>query len=116
MGQWVKLIADELKEYPQIGFRWKEAGLSFQVQFMKLNYVSKEKRQELGQELANPTKYSEILQKLMVTPLARKEISEAFGEKQISGQLNRILPKLITDRLIDTQYLKIKIVPTKNSE
>jgi len=37
----------------------------------------------------------------MVTTLSRKEISEAFGGKQISGQLNRVLPKLITDRLIE---------------
>jgi hypothetical protein len=44
---------------PQIEFRWKEAGLSFQVQFVKLNYVSD---QELGQELRNQKKYSEILE------------------------------------------------------
>ena len=66
-GNGLKLIADELKEYPQIGFRWKETGLSFQVQFVKLNYVSEQELgQELGQELrqesTTPTKYSEILQ------------------------------------------------------
>jgi hypothetical protein len=44
---------------PQIEFRWKERGLSFQVQFVKLNYVSD---QELGQELRNQKKYSEILE------------------------------------------------------
>ncbi|MCL2154668.1 MAG: putative DNA binding domain-containing protein [Leptospirales bacterium] len=37
-GNGLKLIADELKDYPQIGFRWKEVGLSFQVQFVKLDY------------------------------------------------------------------------------
>ncbi len=104
-GNGLKLIADELKEYPQIEFRWKETGLSFQVQFVKLNYVTKQEQQELGQELgqesANPTKYSEILQKLNVNSLSRKEISDTFGEKQISGSLNRTLTKLIDDKLIE---------------
>lgn len=61
-GNGLKLMADELKEYPQIEFRWKETGLSFQLQFAKLNYVSEQEQQELGQELGqelvNPTKYS----------------------------------------------------------
>ncbi|MDR2009418.1 MAG: putative DNA binding domain-containing protein [Bacteroidales bacterium] len=38
-GNGLKLISDELKEYPQIEFRWKEVGLSFQVQFVKLNFT-----------------------------------------------------------------------------
>jgi predicted HTH transcriptional regulator len=126
-GNGLKLIADELKEYPQIEFRWKEIGLSFQVQFVKLNYITERKqqelrqesgqelRQELGQELrqelANPTKYSEILQKLMVAPLSRKGISKSFGEKQISGGLNRILIKLIDDKLVEHTIPEVKNHP-----
>ncbi|MDR3266424.1 MAG: putative DNA binding domain-containing protein [Tannerella sp.] len=37
-GNGLQLIANELKEYPQIDFRWKEVGLSFQVQFVRLDY------------------------------------------------------------------------------
>jgi len=37
-GNGLKLIADEMKAYPEIEFRCKEAGLSFQVQFNKKNY------------------------------------------------------------------------------
>lgn len=55
------------------------SGLSFQLQFVKLNYVL---RQELGQELKNKTRCSKVLEKLSNTPLSRKEISESFGEKQ----------------------------------
>ena len=70
----------------------EETGLSFQVQFVKLDYIA---RQELGQELRqeseNPTMYSGILQKVVQTPLSRKEISESFGHKKISGGLNRTL-------------------------
>lgn len=58
-GNGLKLIADELKEYPNIALRWKEVGLSFQVQFVKTDYIEKHKRiksikQELQQELQKP--------------------------------------------------------------
>ena len=75
---------------------------------MKLDYML---GQDLGQELANPTKYSETLQKLITISLSRKEISEAFGEKRVSGQLNRVLPKLIKDRLIEYTIPKVKNHP-----
>ena len=41
-GNGLKMISDELKEYPDIEFRWKEVGLSFQVQFVKLNYIAEQ--------------------------------------------------------------------------
>ncbi|MDR0575256.1 MAG: putative DNA binding domain-containing protein [Tannerella sp.] len=109
-GNGLKLIADELKEYPHIDFRWKETGLSFQVQFVKLDYIAgqelrqelrQELQQELQQELHNPTMYSEVLYKVIESPLSRKEISEALGQKQISGQLYKILSKLTEDKLIE---------------
>ena len=101
-GNGLKLIADELKEYPQIEFRWKETGLSFQVQFVKLVYVEEQElQQELQQELSNQTMYSDILNKIEETPLSRKEISEGLGQKQVSGQLNKILSKLVEDKLIE---------------
>jgi ATP-dependent DNA helicase RecG len=34
-GNGLKLISDELKDYPEIEFRWHETGLQFQVQFIK---------------------------------------------------------------------------------
>jgi len=49
-GNGLKLIADELKEYPEIDFKWREVGLSFQVQFIKLNFVpEQEEKAHLGQ-------------------------------------------------------------------
>lgn len=107
-GNGLKLIADELKKYPQIEFHWKETGLSFQVQFVKLDYAT---QQELGQELHNPTMYSEILRKVMELPLSRKDIADAFGKKQISGYLNRTLSKLVDDKLIEHTIPEIKNHP-----
>ena len=34
-GNGLKLVAEELKDYPEIQFRWREVGLSFQVQFVR---------------------------------------------------------------------------------
>jgi predicted HTH transcriptional regulator len=41
-GNGLKLISDELKDYPNIELRWKEVGLSFQLQFVKLDYVERQ--------------------------------------------------------------------------
>lgn len=35
-GNGLKLVAESMKEYPEISFRWKEVGYSFQVQFVKV--------------------------------------------------------------------------------
>ena len=112
-GNGLKLIFDELKDYPQIGFQWKEVGLSFQVQFVKLDYVEKQElgaelqqelRQELQQELQQEsqkrTLYSEVLKCLLSEPHSRQEISTALGQKKVSGQLNKIIQKLSSDNLI----------------
>ena len=32
------MVAEEMKSYPEIDLRWKEIGLSFQVQFVKKDY------------------------------------------------------------------------------
>ena len=37
-GNGLKLIADELKKYPEIAFKWFERGLQFQIQFIKKDY------------------------------------------------------------------------------
>jgi hypothetical protein len=92
-GNGLKLIAGELKEYPDIEFRWKEVGLSFQVQFVKLNYKDhQELGQELGQELRQEQKektlFSLVLTRLRDRPLSRKELMTAFGLKKVSGYLN----------------------------
>jgi len=100
-GNGLKLIFDELKDYPQIGFQWKEVGLSFQVQFVKLDYVAKQELgAELGQESKEKTMYSFILEKLSDEPMSRQELMGAFNLKKVSGYLNRTLTKLLSQELI----------------
>ena len=40
-GNGLKLIADELKKYPEIGFEWKEPGIGFRVVFFKKDIYPK---------------------------------------------------------------------------
>ena len=39
-GNGLKIIAGELKNYPEIAFQWREIGMSFQIQFIKRSAVS----------------------------------------------------------------------------
>lgn len=68
-------------------------------------------QQELQQELNSPSLYSEALSMIEKSPLSRKEISESFGQKQVSGQLNKILTKLVEDELIERTIPEIKNHP-----
>lgn len=114
----MKLIADEMKEYLNIELRWREVGLSFQVQFVKLDYLKKQERVEqikqevaarvaarvtarVAQELQKTTLYSEVLRCLMNNILSRQGISNALGQKKVSGQLNKVIQKLIASHLIE---------------
>ncbi|RXJ50433.1 RNA-binding domain-containing protein [Gelidibacter gilvus] len=47
-GNGLKLIAKDLKEYPEIGFEWFEKGLQFQVQFIKKNYIAPKEDKGFG--------------------------------------------------------------------
>ena len=113
-GNGLKLIANELKAYPEIEFRWKEVGLSFQVQFVKRNFKAEiESRQELGQELGQElrqelrqerkekTMFTFILIHLQQESLSRSELANALGLKTISGHLNRTIAKLKEHGLIE---------------
>ncbi|SFT15719.1 hypothetical protein SAMN05660206_11616 [Sphingobacterium wenxiniae] len=85
-GNGLKLIADELKAYPEIEFKWFErGGLQFQVQFISKEYIA---QQELQQESTGPTLYSKVLNIIADTSLSRKELSIALKQRSISGQLN----------------------------
>ena len=49
-GNGLKLIADELKNYPEIVFKWFEKGIQFQIQFVKKEVEQQELSQEQQQE------------------------------------------------------------------
>lgn len=36
------MIADEMKEYPEIEFKWIDTGMQFQVKFIKTGFIENE--------------------------------------------------------------------------
>ena len=97
-GNGLKLISDELKDYPEIDFKWSEQGLQLQVQFINKNY---HQQQELQQELQQESLYSLVLKILREKVLSSKEISEELEQKEISGQLSKVIKKLSEDKLVE---------------
>lgn len=80
--------------------------MSFQVQFVRLDYLLnaeriKDVQQELQQELQKTTLYSEVLRCIVSNTLSRQDISLALGQKKESGQLNKVIQKLIANNLIE---------------
>lgn len=117
-GNGLQLIADNLKEYPDIALAWKEPGMAFRVSFVKKNYQShlesqlelqlelqqelqQELQLELQQELQQESLYSKVLQIIEGKTSSKKEISIALEQKSISSQLNIISNKLLEDNLIE---------------
>ncbi len=109
-GNGLKLIADELKEYPEIDFKWFEKGLQFQVQFIKKEFVHKE---ALEQELSD-TKLVLIYDKVE-NQIGSKEVEvvkliaknkqttaeEMAEQMQVSeSTINRYLKKLVANNFI----------------
>lgn len=113
-GNGLKLIADELKDYPEIEFKWFEKGLQFQVQFVNKNYKQQiesqpELQPELQLELKEQTLYSKVLEVLASKISSKKEVSEKLGQKEITGRLNVVMNKLVNDGMI------LRTIPKKPS-
>jgi len=67
----------------------------------KQQELQQELKQELQQELKKQSLYSEILKCLIVASLSRQDISTELRQKKVSGQLNKVIRKLIADKLIE---------------
>ena len=116
-GNGLKLIADELKNYPDIVFQWKEVGLSFQVQFINRMYSAKIEAQknmghelghelgqdlghELGQEQQEKTLFSQLLEELNKQSGSKRDLMVVLEMKTASGYFNRTIKRLQTLELI----------------
>lgn len=74
-----------------------ERGISFQVQFIKKETG---RQSELQSELRKESLYGSVLRLLNDKPLNTGELSELLGQKNISGQLRKVIRKLHQDQLI----------------
>ena len=67
-GNGLKLIADEMRDYPEIEFKWMDTGMQFQVLFVKKNFDEKHfQKKELQTETT--ANFNELIQ-LVGTKLA----------------------------------------------
>lgn len=60
-GNGLKLIAEELQSYPEIGFEWKEPGIAFRVSFTNKNF---KQQHELQPELQHEFDFAAIGQEI----------------------------------------------------
>lgn len=77
-GNGLKLIAEELQNYPEIWPDWKEPVITFRDTFTNKNF----KQQP---ELLPETIFTRILKQLIDNILSRKEISTDMGQKPFQG-------------------------------
>ncbi|MEG1574393.1 MAG: ATP-binding protein [Bacteroidales bacterium] len=104
-GNGLKLIADKMIEYPNIELRWREVGLSFQVQFVKRDYIPTQK-EDVG---INSDLLSLVRQN---NRISAKELAEALGIS--SRQCERIIAELKKNGILErkgskkTGYWEIK--------
>jgi ATP-dependent DNA helicase RecG len=109
-GNGLKLIAEDLKIYPEIDFDWKESGIAFRVTFSNKNYRQQQELQQelqpelqhqLQHQLQQETMYGKVLKLVQIKTLSSKELSESLGQKSKSGQLKKVLAKLLKDDLVE---------------
>lgn len=122
-GNGLKLISTELKNYPDIEFKWFEKGLQFQIQFVHKGYlVPQETEQTLlhsilddddkvNKLILDVTTKSRLSRDQVVTmftscqtPLTRKEILELIGYKNHSDNYKKYVEIFIKEGFISYLY------------
>ena len=129
-GNGLKLIANELKNYPEIEFKWIEKGLQFQVQFIKKEYkhtnVSVGKTRpgydQAATKLRLSNKQIKTVLKTCKVSRTRAEVLASIGFKNHTDNYRKYLLPLITNGLISQTIPEFptspnqKYIITKNGE
>lgn len=76
-------------------------------QHIESQELQQELRQELQQELQQETLYGKVLRLAQTQPLTTKEMSGRMGQKAISGQLSRVVKKLLRDQLLERTHPEV---------
>ncbi len=104
-GNGLKLIADELRDYPEIELKWFEKGLQFQVQFIKKTPLKTIDKLESIPEIATKLRlsYDQVttMLRLCLKPQSRKHILEAIGYSNHTDNYKKYLEPLIKELLIE---------------
>ena len=103
-GNGLKLVADEMKEYPDIQLCWKEVDLSFQIQFINKKYNSDVTNvtNDVTNVTNDVTNENSVLDLISKKPeITTKEISEilTLSERQCKRIMAQLKDKGIIERI-----------------
>lgn len=90
-------IREALQDYPEINFEIKEFTGGVMVTFAQ---KQPESRPESQPESALPME-ARVLRLLAMAPMGKRDISAALGQKEVSGQLNKVIRTLLDKGLIE---------------
>lgn len=76
-GNGLKMVAEEMKSYPEIDLCWKEVGLSFQVQFIKKNYQENTNMEDSADNERRPAQYTTQHTTQSTTQYTTQKLTEA---------------------------------------
>ena len=76
-GNGLKMVAEEMKSYPEIDLCWKEVGLSFQVQFIKKNYQENINMEDSADNERRPAQYTTQHTTQSTTQYTTQKLTEA---------------------------------------
>jgi predicted HTH transcriptional regulator len=94
-GSGLKIISDDLKNYPEIELEWSEPGIAFRVTFNKKNYTPENtgKVSEITREITREETREIILSVLKATPyITINELAEIVGisQKGVEWQIAKL--------------------------
>jgi len=97
-GNGLKLIAEDLKKYPEIKFQWNEPAMAFRVAFIKKYFKQTDISDQVGDQVSDQV--SAII-RFCLAPKSRKEILNYIGYKNHFDNYKRHLEPLIKNGLIE---------------
>jgi len=93
-GNGLKIISDDLKNYPEIELSWSEPGIAFRVTFSKKRYtpeMSEKTREKILSNL-NATPYITMNELTKIVGISKKGVEWQMAKLKKEGRIKRIGP------------------------
>ncbi len=93
-GNGLKIISDDLKNYPEIVLTWSEPGIAFRVTFSKKSYTpeSAEKTREKLLSVLKATPYITMNELAEIVGISKKGVEWQMAKLKKEGRIKRIGP------------------------
>ena len=108
-GNGLKLIAEELKNYPEIGFEWKEPGVAFRVIFLKKNGAVNGLSPEVTEQSQENIQKTSVEKPIKASVKTSKKILALISENNFIT-IHEIAEKIgVTVRSVERNIQKLQI-------